>query len=424
VGFAGVAMGDKIYVGYYDAERYLTVAEIDRAAGRLCRIRLPSRYGGWDSHNTIVLAFDSQGRLHVAGNMHASSLVYGHAERPSSLDGLKLSVMIGRDEAHATYPYFLLDPEGRLLFFYRSGFSGNGVWLINRLDGERWKRMGDRPLFADRYKNETVNAYFDPFMRDRAGMYHVAVVWRGTSDVSTNFMISYAKSQDFITWFDRNGRTIERPLSPNNMETIEETGKGAGLLNPAQVFIDPEDRPVVVYTRYGDDGRNVIIAARPNGKQWDKIIIARAKTHHPIVGGGSLGVAPRFSNLSFDAASRRSSIDIRFPSEPSIRQELDFDTLAPIGAPRSITPSPQEKMARGMPKPAPLEQPATTLRTVRRFGGPLDSGPVGFLYYVTQGVNRDRPRECRPEAPRACNPPPSPLIFVEPPVSNHHERSR
>ena len=424
VGFAGVAKGDKIYVGYYDAERYLTVAEIDRAAGRLCRIRLPSRYGGWDSHNTIVLAFDSQGRLHVAGNMHASPLVYGRAERPSSLDGLKLSPMIGRDEAHATYPYFLLDPEGRLLFLYRSGGSGNGVWFTNRLDGERWERMEGGPLFTDRGHNEPVNAYFQPFIRDRAGMFHVAVVWRGKPDVSANFAVSYAKSRDLITWFDHDGRAIERPLSPNNMDTVEETGKGAGLLNSAQVFIDPQGRPVVVYTRYGDDGRNVIIAARPNGKQWAKMIVARAKTRHPIVGSGSLGVILRFSNLFFDAAGRRSSIDIRFPSEPNVRQALDFDTLAPIGAPWPIPPGPEAKMAREMPKPAPLEQPSTNLREIRRFGDPPRSGPVGFLYYVTQGVNRDRPRACRPESPRACNPPPSPLIFVEPPLSHQHEQDR
>ena len=144
VGFAAAAKGDKVYVGYYDAERYLTVAEIDRAADRLCRTRLPSRYGGWDSHNTIVLAFDSQGRLHVAGNMHASPLVYGRAERPSSLDGLKLSPMIGRDEAHATYPYFFLDPEGRLLFLYRSGVAAEmglaSPTALMASDGSGWGR--------------------------------------------------------------------------------------------------------------------------------------------------------------------------------------------------------------------------------------------------------------------------------------------
>ena len=117
----------------------------------------------------------------------------------------------------------------------------------------------------------------------------------GSPDVSTNFAVSYAKSRDLITWFDHDGRAIERPLSPNNMDMVEETGKGAGLLNSAQVFVDPQGRPVVVYTRYGDDGRNIIIAARPSGERWAKMIVARAKTQHPIVGGGSLGVIPRLA---------------------------------------------------------------------------------------------------------------------------------
>ena len=235
----GLVKGSKVYIGYYDAERFLTVAEIDRAAGRVCRVRLPSQFDGWDNHNSVVLSFDAEGYLHVAGNMHGTALIYGRAGRADSLDGLKLRPMLGHDEAHVTYPTFLDDGSGRLLFLYRSGLGLGGPlpWLINRFDGVRWERLGDGPLFTDRFHGRSVFAYPSRFVRDERGVIHVAAVWRGSTDVATNFAVTYAKSRDLITWFDHSGRRIARPLSPDNMAMVELTGEKVGLLNSVQVFL-------------------------------------------------------------------------------------------------------------------------------------------------------------------------------------------
>lgn len=409
VTFGSVARGDKVYVGYYDAERFLTVAEIDQTIGRLCRARLASRFGGWDSHNYTTLVFDAKGRLHVSGNMHATPLVYGRAERANSLEGLKLEPMVGRDELRTTYPIFLHDNEERLLLLYRSGVSGDGVWLLNRFDGEKWRRVGG-PLFTDRYDGRPVSAYPSPFVRDEAGVTHVAVVWRARPDAAANFAVSYAHSRDLETWFDQDGRPIRPPLSPDNMETVEITGQGAGLLNSVQIFPRPSEQPVLTYTRYGDDGKNIVVLARSENGVWKKTVVGRAEQHIPIDGGGSLPAVPRFGNLQFDHATRRASIDVGFPGAPTRRQALAYDTLEPLGPPEGIPAAPEQRIARSLPRPEGLANPVVSVLPVKRSGASSSTEPVGFLYYIAQATSRDRP--CQPGEPRACEPPPSPIIYI------------
>ncbi|NTD86716.1 hypothetical protein [Agrobacterium tumefaciens] len=56
-----ISRGGKNYFGYYYADRWLTVAQLDRASGVVCRTRLSSQYSGWDSHNIIALVFAGSG---------------------------------------------------------------------------------------------------------------------------------------------------------------------------------------------------------------------------------------------------------------------------------------------------------------------------------------------------------------------------
>lgn len=53
----------------------------------------------------------------------------------------------GANEDCCTYPRFLTDNNGDLIFHYRDGSSGNGSEIYNRWDraARRWVRMLDRP---------------------------------------------------------------------------------------------------------------------------------------------------------------------------------------------------------------------------------------------------------------------------------------
>ena len=73
--FALVVTEQRIYVGYYDAARQLSVASRPRGSAGWAYTKLPS-WVGWDSHNSIAMAVDAAGQLHVAANMHNDPLVY------------------------------------------------------------------------------------------------------------------------------------------------------------------------------------------------------------------------------------------------------------------------------------------------------------------------------------------------------------
>ena len=55
------------------------------------------------------------------------------------------ALIIGSNEDKVTYPQFFNLPDGRLLFLYRDGSSGNGNLTINRNDPatQAWQRLHD-----------------------------------------------------------------------------------------------------------------------------------------------------------------------------------------------------------------------------------------------------------------------------------------
>jgi hypothetical protein len=105
---------------------------------------------GWDSHNSVVMAIDSAGQIHLAGNMHDNGLTYYRTREPAAIATFEqVAAMTGRDEDRCTYPLFMTLADSRLVFRYRSGQSGNGDWIMNVFDTatQTWRRHIDTPLF-------------------------------------------------------------------------------------------------------------------------------------------------------------------------------------------------------------------------------------------------------------------------------------
>lgn len=210
---------------------------------------------GWDSHNSVALTFDRRGQIHIAGNMHASPLVYGAAASSDTIDNIALSSMIGRDENRVTYPSFINGPDGNLYFAYRSGWSGNGDWFLNVLDDNKWKRVTDHPIFSATWQGGPTNAYPSVIRVFQDGYVHIAVVWRRTPDVATNYAITYARTRDFLHWEDHNGRPFALPMDPGKSDMIEYTGQAQGLVNSARVGVTTAGKPIIAYTKYGPNGK-------------------------------------------------------------------------------------------------------------------------------------------------------------------------
>jgi len=407
VDFDAVGAGDVVFAGYYDVERWLTVARIDLRSGRIERRRLDARFGGWDSHLTVQLALDGQGGLHIAANMHASPLTYFRASDRDNLQGLARSTMVGSDERRVTYPTFLSLADGLLVFLYRDGVSGDGAWFANLLEGGRWQRKLARPLFADRDIEGPVSAYPTAFVPFPDGTLRVAVMWRRPGDVAHNFRITHHVTRDLVTWVNAARRPDKLPLGPTSGDQVDDPGIYAGLINTHHLVADQRGRPVVSYTKYGPDGRNAAVLRVLDSGVWREQIVASATRRQEIRNATVERIGPGVGAVRF-ATDRTALVEAGFPGLPGrLRVELDPDDLAPRGTPEVIQLA-LSRLALGAPDPG-LATPSLTLRPVRGL-----SGEEWLLVWVTQGIFGDRPRPCTEAEPHACAPPPTRLRLLAP----------
>lgn len=393
----------RVFAAYYNADRWMEVVAVAANRARVCTIRLPSRFAGWDAHNGIAMAIAPDATLHLVGNMHASAMFYAQGSA-ADLSNLQPARMLGRDEDRATYPTFLHDSAGNLLFLYRTGSSGDGSWLMNRWGGGRWQRIG--PLFVDHDDHGHVSAYPSSFAVGPDGTYHVAVVWRRTPDVATNFAVTYASTRDFVTWRGAGGRSIKGPLGPDQMAMVEQTGPNAGLVNSASVIVAPDGAPVILYPRHARSRNDTIVAARPTrGGAWQVRELAVADGSTSVAGGGALAALPSFAVLA--QSGWTATLRLSFPprAHPVVALNLKTMTAAPGQVPPADAPVAVYTPAQvqGMAKVSTRQSPV------------LENGVDGprraTLRWFAQVANGDTPRACTAAAPKACAPPPAPLIL-------------
>ena len=115
VGFSLCSTPERQFVGFYDAERRLTIASrgVKEKAWKFAV--LPETIG-WDSHNYVAMAVDDNGDIHLCANMHAVPLIYFRTSRPGDLDSFqRIPSMLGDHEARCTYPVFFRGPASEFL---------------------------------------------------------------------------------------------------------------------------------------------------------------------------------------------------------------------------------------------------------------------------------------------------------------------
>lgn len=394
VDFAAAKNQTRYVIGYYDQERWLTIARVNASSRELQRDRLPDRFDGWDSHNSVALAFDSNNLLHVAANMHASKLNYFRSPAPDK-PPVRAS-MTGRDDALVTYPQFLKSADGSLLFIYRAGRSGDGTWKVNRWDGRTWTATVKEPFLASRGFDRNVSAYPSRFTVSPDGYIHLAIVWRLTTDAATNVEISYAKTKDFVSWFDQTGRNLKAPLAPETTERVLHTGSNAGLLNNAKVSVDARGRPAIVFTRFDSQGRNTVELLVGENGSWRNVLVATAERNSPVRGTGSLPNTVAIAEVDFSRRDRP-VLYYRFPGQTGTRAVLDPADLKPACIEK---PAP-DAFGKFFDRPIPTMRPQI-----------LPVGSQARLVWSAQPANNDRQPPCTAAAPLACKPPPSTLKLL------------
>ena len=391
VGFCLLTTGQRQYVAYYDADRRMTVAARDLSSTKWEYQVLPSRVG-WDSHNGIVMAVDDTGRLHLAGNMHASPLTYFRTAKPHDISTFeRIPHMVpGRPEGRVTYPHFLKGTKGELIFSYRDGSSGNGRRFFNVYDVEtqEWKPLFEKPLLDGMSR---MNAYPIGPLRGPDGWFHIVWMWRDTPDCRTNHDISYARSRDLVHWETADGKPLELPITPENREVIvDPVPPFRGLINMGfGLGFDREHRPIVHYHKYDADGNSQIFDARWEGGKWKIYQISDWNVRWEFGGGGSVPCLVRAGPVRVGSDGLLWQSYSHFKFGRGI-WKLDPQTLRRVGEVKD------EQLPRAVPpeweKPE-LGFPGIEVRWCGDSGDDGDPNVRYMLRWETLPPNRDRPRE-------------------------------
>ncbi|MFJ8958447.1 BNR repeat-containing protein [Lentzea sp. NPDC102401] len=340
------------YATWYTASREAVVARRTVGGTRWETVVLPHKLSVDDSHNVISLGISPQDNaIHVALDTHNTRLFYFRSQ-PGLATGTQqwnaaafgsVQRTLGSVELGAmTYPQFVVTPEGRLQFSYRTGGSGNGVNELAEYSGGTWRKLGGWSSAVGSYTgpngvvSTTRNMYLHGLTYDRSGRLHAAFTWReGNAGVLcnagglTNHDTGYVYSDDRgRTW--RNGAgtvvgttggtpvnvsspgLVADPLDPNH-----------GLMNQESQAVDSQGRPHVVIsyvpgrftqcvsnyaqqrTQYGRtfhvfrgaDGRwtKMEVPIPPNHSQRTKIVFDRDDNAYLVLPRGKIVAASRAS---------------------------------------------------------------------------------------------------------------------------------
>ncbi len=288
VGFALLTAPPHQYVAYYDANRQMTVAQRRLEQQKWTTRKLPTSVV-WDSHNYVTLALDRAGHLHVSGNMHVVPLIYFRTTKAGDISTLAPAPMVGEREQRMTYPLFMKDKAGRLLFRYRDGHSGSGDDLCNVYDEamQKWTRLLTSPLTNGQGK---MNAYSTTPLLGPDGMFHLCWVWRDTPDCATNHDLSYAKSADLVHWVDSAGKELTLPITFATGEIVDPVPAKGGIINSnLGLGFDTRARVILTYHKYDANGDLQIYAARRDPEGWTIVQISDWKGYRwEFAGGGTI----------------------------------------------------------------------------------------------------------------------------------------
>jgi hypothetical protein len=388
VGFSLFTHDGAQFAAYYNEKHQMVVArrQLDQAEWR--KVELPSKVG-WDSHNYITMAVDEIGNLHLSGNMHCVPLVYFRTEEPGNITTFKRLPMTGEKESRCTYPRFIDDADGNLLFMYRDGGSGNGRRYYNQYDVESrtWLRFLETPLFEGHGRR---NAYPHGPKQMADGRFHVAWVWRETPDCATNHDLSYARSSDLKNWETAVGQPVDLPLTLEQTELIvDPVPVDGGIINGCEhLFLDSNERPIISYHKLDEEGHMQIYVARFENGKWRRRAITDWKKNITFGGGGAMPfIGIRISGLS-EVTPGTLSIGYRHRDYGSGTIVLDEETLATTS--REVTVRPEY--------PGELQRPTIDFEGIRvKLAGDLGAPPNSDTKYVlrweTLGANHDRPRQ-------------------------------
>ncbi|NCU03455.1 MAG: neuraminidase [Chitinophagaceae bacterium] len=231
------------FISYYDADGFVVLGKrkLNEQTWELKRTVYKGNIN--DAHNSISIAVDGNGYLHMAWDHHNHPLRYVRSKEPLSLELTEKMPMVGKDEGKLSYPEFYHLPNGDLLFFYRDGGSGNGNMVMNRYDvaTQKWSRIQTNLIDGEGKRN----AYWQACV-DAKGTIHVSWVWRESPDVASNHDMSYALSKDGgRSWQKSTGEVYQLPIRMATAEVVCTISQSSELINQTSMTTDADGNAVI-----------------------------------------------------------------------------------------------------------------------------------------------------------------------------------
>ncbi|WP_290841866.1 BNR repeat-containing protein [Flavobacterium sp.] len=236
-----------------------------------------------DAHNSISIALDGAGFLHLSFDHHDSKLRYAVSKKRYGLDFSDEVPMVGNDENKVTYPEFHKLENGNLLFLYRSGASGRGNLVLNKYDlkTRKWTRIHENLVDGQNQRS----AYWQTCTS--GGKIYISWTWRETYDVSTNHDLCFAMSDDEgKTWKKSSGETYQLPITEASAEKIWNIPQNSSLINQTAMTVDESGNPyIATYWKTGEIPQYKVVYL--NDGKWQMSDSGFRKTPFDLGGGGT-----------------------------------------------------------------------------------------------------------------------------------------
>lgn len=274
------------YVSYYDPDGYVTVSRRRLGSNDWETARSAHKGKVTDGHNVISMMVDDNNVIHIAFDHHGNKLHYCRSIAPGSLQLGELEPMTSTLEDDVTYPEFYRLPGGDILFAYRSGASGRGNLVLNRLDHTtgKWVRVHDVLIDGENLRNAYWQMYVDPI-----GTIHLSWVWRETWLVETNHDMCYARSRDNgVTWERSDGSSYALPITMATAEKACEIPQGSELINQTSMSTDSNGNPyIATYWRDSNDSVPQYRLIWNDGQRWNNRKVSNRVRPFSLSGGGT-----------------------------------------------------------------------------------------------------------------------------------------
>ncbi|WP_241410702.1 BNR repeat-containing protein [Belliella alkalica] len=242
--------GKHQFIAYYDPEGFVVLGKRELSSDTWVLNKTAYKGNVNDAHNSISIALDGEGYLHISWDHHDNELRYAKSKDPLSLELGEKESITGLQESKVTYPEFHRLPNGNLIFMYRSGSSGRGNLLINKYDlkSKSWQQIHTNLIDGEDQRN----AYWQSYV-DQLGNIHLSWVWRESWDVSTNHDMAYAVSKDQgLTWEKSSGEKYKLPITESSAEYAWKIPQKSSLINQTGMTADNNGNPYIV-TYWADE---------------------------------------------------------------------------------------------------------------------------------------------------------------------------